>query len=699
MTPPKPTIVPPVNTDDTPPANTDNTPLTIAKPGEFSLDKFRATQPSTIAGVATLLTALPHFKIAQAKDFVRLHPDEDNYWSPVYCFVNVPIKGVRDTLHLIAEALALQYLPGGRIEKFRLALASQPGDVFFLAHVPDPGQGEFDKAPPFDIGPDALFVAYSAWAELTCFKVLRWQFPTYVFDQHTAFLASSNILPAYDPEIVRQKPPNDLESACPAYGLEQGWQGIDKSAIAKAIGDGTWRQHYTPEQVLAHCTEDVRMETLLLQAQLRGHGKFPPVDPSRVMFWSEYSAKCIALIQARGIPIDMDLWHAVQDNKAAVIDELLRQFDPSYGSEEPIYSPDGEWSYRRFERWLVQTGVAAWPRLESGRLDTDSKAFAMMYHIPGIENLHALRDSVGFIAKARLPIGKDGRNRPSLFPFGTYTGRNAHRRSPYNAHAGVRGFMVFPRGKTGVYLDWRTQEVGIAAALSGDRALMDDYASGDIYHALARMCGLTDDPDPIHWKKQNRAQRDRMKPLQLGINYGMGVPSLARGLERHPLIASEIIERHKRRYPRFWQWRGDMVQSAMLTRKIESVFGWPLYISTSPNQRTLFNFPMQSGGADMLRLATVRLRAAGIIPVMLIHDGILFEETESETIEQAKEIMRSAGRDTCNGLEIGVDVDQWLEGGARYADKRPMAQQMWTTIMTALQRAKAIPPTRQVSNG
>jgi DNA polymerase I-like protein with 3'-5' exonuclease and polymerase domains len=185
--------------------------------------------------------------------------------------------------------------------------------------------------------------------------------------------------------------------------------------------------------------------------------------------------------------------------------------------------------------------------------------------------------------------------------------------------------------------------------------------------------------------------RNRMKPLQLGINYGMGVPSLARGLDRHPLIASEIIERHKRRYPRFWQWRADAAQTAMLTRRMESVFGWPLHISTSPNKRTLYNFPMQAGGADMLRLATVRLCEAGIVPVMLIHDGILLEETELEKIEHAKEIMRGAGRDVCNGLEIGVDIDQLLRNGARYADKRPVAQEMWQTIMTALRTVKAIP--------
>ena len=52
-------------------------------------------------------------------------------------------------------------------------------------------RGDFGTSPPFDIGPDSLFVAYSAWAEMTCFKVLGWQFPVHVFDQHTAYLADT----------------------------------------------------------------------------------------------------------------------------------------------------------------------------------------------------------------------------------------------------------------------------------------------------------------------------------------------------------------------------------------------------------------------------------------------------------------------------------------------------------------------------
>jgi hypothetical protein len=585
--------------------------------------------------------------------------------------------------------------------EYEVADGDLPNVVCMVAHELDENlrhvrtvkrwQGEFGAAPPFDVGPDTLFVAYSAWAEMTCFKVLGWQFPVHIFDQHTAYLAATNILLPYEPDVVRKKQKKGLEAACPAYALTGGWEGINKNEIRKAIGEGTWRGRYSPAEIMDYCNEDVRMESLLLRAQLRGRGSMAPADTARVIYWSNYSAKCIALIQARGMPIDMFLWNLVQENKAAVIRELLRRFDPSHGDDDPIYTQDGEWSYRRFERWLIRTGVTAWPRLPSGQLDVSGDAFRMMYHIPGVEGLHALRDSLGVIVRAKLPIGKDGRNRPSIFPFGTATGRNAHAKSLYNAHASMRSFMVFSPDSIGAYLDWRTQEVGVAAALSGDHALIEDYSAGDIYHALARLCGRTTEPDPIKWKKAHPEMRQQMKPLQLGINYGMGVRSLARGLDRHPLIASEIIERHRRRYPRFWEWREGMVQTAMLERRIESVFGWPLLISGSPNQRTLYNFPMQSGGAEMLRLATMRLCDAGIVPIMLIHDGILFEESDPEKIEHAKEIMMGAGRDCCDGLVIGVDTDQMLRGGARYRDKRPVAREMWEAIMDVLRAIGALP--------
>jgi len=326
--------------------------------------------------------------------------------------------------------------------EYEVEAGDLPNPLCMVAHVLDEKlqhvrtvrlwRGEFGPSPPFDIGTDALFVAYSAWAEMTCFKQLRWKFPTHIFDQHTAYLAASNVLFPHNPDEMRKKPRKRLSDACRVYGIE-GWERIDKEDISRAIGEGTWSGRYSPQEIVDYCEEDVRMSLRLLRRQLwphcnqRGHVVLPAADIDRVCHWSNYSAKAVALIQARGMPIDMALWNLVQENKAAVVGHLLQQFDPSHDDDEPIFTPEGEWSYARFEWWLMRSGVTAWPRLESGKLDIDSDAFRMMSHVPGIEGLHALRDSLNFITKAKLPIGRDDRNRPSLFPFCTATGRNAPR--------------------------------------------------------------------------------------------------------------------------------------------------------------------------------------------------------------------------------------------------------------------------------
>jgi hypothetical protein len=53
--------------------------------------------------------------------------------------------------------------------------------------------------------------------------------------------------------------------------------------------------------------------------------------------------------------------------------------------------------------------------------------------------------------------------------------------------------------------------------------------------------------------------------------------------------------------------------------------------------------------------------------------------------------MKAASREVCSGFEIGVGVDQLLDPGTRYQDKRPEAKAMWDTIMRVLADAGALP--------
>jgi hypothetical protein len=54
--------------------------------------------------------------------------------------------------------------------------------------------------------------------------------------------------------------------------------------------------------------------------------------------------------------------------------------------------------------------------------------------------------------------------------------------------------------------------------------------------------------------------------------------------------------------------------------------------------------------------------------------------------------MLQAGRDVCDGFEIGVDTDQLLIGGNnRYRDKRPVNQKLWDMMMKTLESIGATP--------
>jgi hypothetical protein len=97
--------------------------------------------------------------------------------------------------------------------------------------------------------------------------VLGWKFSVHIFDLHTSYLAASNIIRSQVDEDVPYRLKKDLAAACRAYGID-GWEGIDKGAIAEDIGNGQWEK-YGVERVFQYC-EDVRMSTKLLHAQLIG---------------------------------------------------------------------------------------------------------------------------------------------------------------------------------------------------------------------------------------------------------------------------------------------------------------------------------------------------------------------------------------------------------------------------------------------
>ena len=205
----------------------------------------------------------------------------------------------------------------------------------------------------------------------------------------------------------------------------------------------------------------------------------------------------------------------------------------------------------------------------------------MAKRYPQLEPLKELRHALSELRLEELAVGPDGRNRTLLSPFGATSGRNtpSNNKFIFGPSVWLRGLIKPPEGGALAYVDWKSQEVGIAAALSGDQALLDAVSSGDPYLAFAKMAGLA---PPDATKQSHKAIRDMCKTCVLGTNYGMQAPSLALRTGLSVIEAQDLLRRLAQTFPVFTAWAEHVVDVGQLTGYLSTVFGWTLRTENTP---------------------------------------------------------------------------------------------------------------------
>src|SRR5262249_34287644 len=157
------------------------------------------------------------------------------------------------------------------------------------------------------------------------------------------------------------------------------------------------------------------------------------------------------------------------------------------------------------------------------------------------------------------------------------------------------------------------QEYGIGAVLSGDPAMTADYP----YLGFAKRISMV---PPGATKKTHKAERDVVKAVVLGTQYGMGEQALAARINRPVVYARDLLRAHRRTYRRFWEWSDAAVNHALFRGRLWTRFGWQTFAgpgrladrNSDPNTRSLANFPCQANAADMLRFAAGFVCDAGV---------------------------------------------------------------------------------------
>jgi hypothetical protein len=528
---------------------------------------------------------------------------------------------------------------------------------------------------PFNTGHGTLFVSYSAVAELSCFSVLGWTLPANVLCTYVETGAAINGL---DIDGLERKRPSLLE-ACDLFDIPH-MDARHKAQMRELILTKT---DYSEEEWLA--IEDYNREDVLLDIPLL-RGLAPAIDMPIALLRGRY-LKVVTAMELRGVSIDADYLRKLQANWQALRMHYIRR-DDRFG----LYDEAGSFVEQRFAA-LIDARGWSWPRTTTGKPELRSRTLGkMVRHYPELKPLQRLRD---LIAEMRLgafvnTVGSDGASRCPLMPFWTKSGRNQPQGRDkvflLSLPSWIHGLIKPPPGWGIAALDWTAQEVAIGAGLSGDPALSEDYRTKDVHIAFAVRAGLA----PAEaTSESHRVLRDTIKPVSLGVSYGMSKYGAAAATGKSMLWAAEALAAHRHAYPVFRQWQDNTVAQAQFDQRIVSPFGWPMAVHAETSKRTLLNYQHQAGGADCMRLAAIAAHEAGIHLIAPVHDAFWIAAPLAEldeTIVIMAQIMVRAGRAVA-GIDIRVKtsaVVRWPQCLGDVRDLDAKGQAMWSEIRDLL---------------
>ena len=260
-----------------------------------------------------------------------------------------------------------------------------------------------------------------------------------------------------------------------------------------------------------------------------------------------------------------------------------------------------------------------------------------------------------------------------LLQNGTTTGRLSSR-SPnlQNVPNEIRKLFIPEKGSKLFSFDYSQIELRVVAMLAGEELLIDGFKNGRDIHSEVGMKVFKKD-------KISKQERDFVKRINFGIIYGAGARSLAESLEISLKEAQEFLDEYKKSFPKIFEYLESVKREAKITGYIETAFGRrrnilgidsKLDFVRAQAERVAINAPVQGTGADVIKLAMVKIdkwlreeKLEDDIKMLLqIHDELLFEIKDDKVdyaINKIKELMESISfSEGKNNVKFTVDTKE-----------------------------------------
>jgi hypothetical protein len=540
------------------------------------------------------------------------------------------------------------------------------------------------RVPPFDLERTVVVTWYGS-AEVGCFLELGWPQPPQLIDLYAEHRALTNGLPrpmrerkkvGLSGKVQKGEGRDSLLGALAMRGLAH-IDADDKALMRELILTVEAPPPSQREKILEYCASDV----VGTEALFRYMHERRQIDWPRALWRGRYAAAA-ARMERTGAPVDLPLHQRLSTNWPALKHAAIVDVNRTFG----VFDEADTFKEDRFADLIIRNGWP-WPALPSGELALDHDTFDEMarFH-PELRPLYEVRSSLGKMRLTGLANGRDARNRCLLSIFQAVTSRNAPSNSAFifGPARWMRGLIKPPPGFGIAYVDWSSQEIAIAAALSSDERMIAAYQSGDIYLAFARDAGLV---PADATKETHREIREMCKTIVLGIGYGMGPDSMALRARISRAEARSLLGLHRYTYKRFWRWVDDTIATSLFDGEMHTKYGWRRLIAPNPNARSMQNWPVQSHGAEMMRAAAIAATEVGIAVCAPVHDAFLIEAPLASfeaDVAAMRAIMTAAG-ETIIGLPVRTDAKIVLPPD-RYMDER--GAEMWEKMMGLLHQVE-----------
>ena len=227
----------------------------------------------------------------------------------------------------------------------------------------------------------------------------------------------------------------------------------------------------------------------------------------------------------------------------------------------------------------------------------------------------------------------------------------------------IRECFIAEPGKSFVSADYAQFELRLAAALSGDQQLIDDFNSGlDIHTKTAS------DAFNIPMELVTKNQRRAAKVINFGVLYGMSAKGLADAADMSFKEAKAFIENYFELRAPIREYLDKTLEQGRTRGYVETYYGRrrptpdlaaPNFLVRSAAERAAANMPIQGTEADLMKRAMIEVDKAlpdGAKLILQIHDSLIIECDDNQ-VDKISTILREKMEQVEPKLQVKLAVD------------------------------------------